>query len=247
METFFSLLQKNVLDRRRWDTREQLRIAIVTWIERTYHRRRGQAALGRLTPRIRSNHDHTGQAGRVAETVTYSCSRPVFGGGPYTALPDLHFGGAFHRVSCSCCTCPVTPPPGWSPRPCPPPSRRCRAGAASHGDLGSGRRDGRPRPNRHRRWDRHLICRPALTAATRQQREHQRPSAPRRPGRHRPLGTLRRLPRRGRRRTQQLTPQTLRLPQPDPSPQPAPVRPDRNQCCNPTLNSPSARPASCRP
>jgi transposase InsO family protein len=28
---------------RRWDTREQLRIAIVTWIERTYHRRRRQA------------------------------------------------------------------------------------------------------------------------------------------------------------------------------------------------------------
>ncbi len=50
MESFFSLLQKNVLDRRRWDTREQLRIAIVTWIERTYHRRRRQAALGRLTP-----------------------------------------------------------------------------------------------------------------------------------------------------------------------------------------------------
>lgn len=37
------------LDRRRWDTREQLRIAIVTWIERTYHRRR-QSGLGRLTP-----------------------------------------------------------------------------------------------------------------------------------------------------------------------------------------------------
>ena len=34
----------------RWDTREELRIAIVTWIERTYHRRRRQAALGRLTP-----------------------------------------------------------------------------------------------------------------------------------------------------------------------------------------------------
>jgi transposase InsO family protein len=50
MESFFSLLQKNVLDRRRWDTREQLRIAIVTWIERTYHRRRRQTALGRLTP-----------------------------------------------------------------------------------------------------------------------------------------------------------------------------------------------------
>ena len=50
MESFFSLLQKNVLDRRRWDTRDQLRIAIVTWIERTYHRRRRQAGLGRLTP-----------------------------------------------------------------------------------------------------------------------------------------------------------------------------------------------------
>jgi transposase InsO family protein len=41
MESFFALLQKNVLDRqRRWATREQLRIEIVTWIERTYHRRR---------------------------------------------------------------------------------------------------------------------------------------------------------------------------------------------------------------
>jgi putative transposase len=50
MESFFALLQKNVLDRRRWTTRDQLRIAIVTWIERTYHRRRRQARLGRLTP-----------------------------------------------------------------------------------------------------------------------------------------------------------------------------------------------------
>ena len=50
MESFFALLQKNVLDRHSWATREQLRIAIVTWIERTYHRRRRQAALGRLTP-----------------------------------------------------------------------------------------------------------------------------------------------------------------------------------------------------
>ena len=74
MESFFSLLQKNVLDRRRWDTREQLRIAIVTWIERTYHRRPRQVGLGRLTPiefeAIRSNHDHTGQPGRVTGTVT---------------------------------------------------------------------------------------------------------------------------------------------------------------------------------
>ncbi|MGC5617734.1 IS3 family transposase [Georgenia sp. Z1491] len=50
MESFFSLLQKNVLNRRRWATRAELRIAIVTWIERTYHRRRRQDRLGRLTP-----------------------------------------------------------------------------------------------------------------------------------------------------------------------------------------------------
>jgi transposase InsO family protein len=50
MESFFALLQRNVLDRRRWTTRDELRIAIVTWIERTYHRRRRQVALGRLTP-----------------------------------------------------------------------------------------------------------------------------------------------------------------------------------------------------
>jgi putative transposase len=48
MESFFALLQKNVLDRRSWNTRQELRIAIVTWIERTYHRRRRQDALGRL-------------------------------------------------------------------------------------------------------------------------------------------------------------------------------------------------------
>ena len=50
MESFFALLQKNVLDRRTWATRHELRIAIVTWIERTYHPRRRQDTLGRLTP-----------------------------------------------------------------------------------------------------------------------------------------------------------------------------------------------------
>ena len=50
MESFFALLQKNVLSRRTWATREELRLAIVTWIERTYHRRRRQRALGKLTP-----------------------------------------------------------------------------------------------------------------------------------------------------------------------------------------------------
>ena len=50
MESFFSLLQKNVLNRQTWTTRDELRLAIVTWIESTYRRRRRQAALGKLTP-----------------------------------------------------------------------------------------------------------------------------------------------------------------------------------------------------
>ena len=50
MESFFSLLQKNVLNRQTWTTRDELRLAIVTWIESTYHRRRRQEALGMLKP-----------------------------------------------------------------------------------------------------------------------------------------------------------------------------------------------------
>ena len=50
MESLFALLQKNVLDRHRWECRDQLRLAIITWIERTYHRCRRQRRLGKLTP-----------------------------------------------------------------------------------------------------------------------------------------------------------------------------------------------------
>ena len=49
MESFFSPLQKNVLNRQRWATRDQLRLAILTWIEKTYHRRQRQDRLGRRT------------------------------------------------------------------------------------------------------------------------------------------------------------------------------------------------------
>ncbi|PKY98020.1 IS3 family transposase, partial [Actinomyces urogenitalis] len=41
---------KNVLDRRSWSTREELRLAIVSWIEGKYHRKRRQRRLGKLTP-----------------------------------------------------------------------------------------------------------------------------------------------------------------------------------------------------
>jgi len=50
MESFYALLQTNVLDRRRWATRSELASQIVYWIEHTYNRRRRQRGLGKLTP-----------------------------------------------------------------------------------------------------------------------------------------------------------------------------------------------------
>jgi transposase InsO family protein len=50
MESFFSLLQKNVFNRRRWRTRDELISETIVWIEHTYNRRRRQRGLGKLTP-----------------------------------------------------------------------------------------------------------------------------------------------------------------------------------------------------
>ena len=50
MGSFLSLQQNNVLNYRNWPTRDELRVAIITWIDRTYHRRRRQRVLGELTP-----------------------------------------------------------------------------------------------------------------------------------------------------------------------------------------------------
>lgn len=50
MESFFALLQKCVLNQQTWETRAQLRARITHWIEKSYHRRRRQRALGKLTP-----------------------------------------------------------------------------------------------------------------------------------------------------------------------------------------------------
>lgn len=50
MESFFALLQKSVLDRCQWATRDELRAGLITWIERTYHRRRRHDRLSRLAP-----------------------------------------------------------------------------------------------------------------------------------------------------------------------------------------------------
>ena len=49
IESFFALLQNNVLDRCTWTTSEELHLAIVTWIERTYHRHSRKRGPGGLT------------------------------------------------------------------------------------------------------------------------------------------------------------------------------------------------------
>lgn len=50
MESFWALLQRNVLNQQQWRTRAELHYAIVFWIEHTYNRRRRQRGLGKLTP-----------------------------------------------------------------------------------------------------------------------------------------------------------------------------------------------------
>ena len=65
MESFWALLQKNVLDQHQWRTRQELYYAIVFWIEHTYNRRRRQRALGKLTPveyELAFAPDHQGHA-----------------------------------------------------------------------------------------------------------------------------------------------------------------------------------------
>lgn len=77
-ESFFSLLPKDVLDRRTWNTREELRIAIVTWSERAYHRRRLASCSQELTP-VEYELIMKPAATQAAypPTVTRSCSRPI--------------------------------------------------------------------------------------------------------------------------------------------------------------------------
>jgi len=81
MESWHPLLQKNVLNRRRWTTRDELHDAIVFWIERTYNRRSRRRALGKLTPveyelaftaqNAPFRHDHH------SPRVNRSCSSPL--------------------------------------------------------------------------------------------------------------------------------------------------------------------------
>ncbi len=50
MESFWSTVQRELLDRQRWATRADLGSAIFKWIEACYNPRRRHSALGYLSP-----------------------------------------------------------------------------------------------------------------------------------------------------------------------------------------------------
>jgi hypothetical protein len=68
-----------VLDRHRWVTRDELRLAIITWIEAIYHRRRRQRRLGRLTPIVYETLTRADQAAdHHTRRVNRGWGSPVF-------------------------------------------------------------------------------------------------------------------------------------------------------------------------
>lgn len=61
IESFFGTMQRELLDRQQWATRQQLANAIFEWIEAWYNPRRRHSALGSLSPIDYERH-HTGLA-----------------------------------------------------------------------------------------------------------------------------------------------------------------------------------------
>ena len=49
-ESFFSTLQRELLDERRWQSRRQLALAVFEWIEAWYNPRRRHSSIGGLSP-----------------------------------------------------------------------------------------------------------------------------------------------------------------------------------------------------
>jgi hypothetical protein len=92
MESFWSLLQTNVLNQRRRRTRQALRLAIVVWIERKYHRQRPQDSLGGLTPiEYEATITPTEATAAYTETDTDSCITPR----PESDVPESPSGAPF--------------------------------------------------------------------------------------------------------------------------------------------------------
>ncbi|WP_407075403.1 hypothetical protein [Parafrigoribacterium humi] len=77
MESFWSLLREKFLDQRTWPTRQELRLVIVVWTERKFHRQRPQAALGGLTTvEFEAKRAQAANLAARTATVTNPCTRP---------------------------------------------------------------------------------------------------------------------------------------------------------------------------
>ena len=66
MESFFSTLQRELLDTRRWTSRAELGSAIFEWIEAWYNPRRRHTALANLSP---VDYEHQLQARQALHTT----------------------------------------------------------------------------------------------------------------------------------------------------------------------------------
>lgn len=83
MEPFWPLLQKNALNQRTWPKQQDLRLSMVVWTERKYHRQRPQHALGGLTPvEFKAKLPPLEAIAAKTEHVTDSCIRPIYATDP---------------------------------------------------------------------------------------------------------------------------------------------------------------------
>jgi hypothetical protein len=96
MGSFFSLLQKNVLNRRSWTTHEEPRIAIVIWIERTYHVADAGRARTIDPHRIRDHHEHASHTGCVTTNCHLSVQQTLFDVAP-TGIDPVTFRFSVER------------------------------------------------------------------------------------------------------------------------------------------------------
>ena len=66
MESFWSTMQRELLDRRRWKTRAELASAIFEWIEAFYNPVRRHTSIGDLSPdRVRSTSHRRHHCGMI--------------------------------------------------------------------------------------------------------------------------------------------------------------------------------------
>ncbi|PZO70896.1 MAG: hypothetical protein DI634_01935 [Kocuria palustris] len=80
-------------------TREELRTAIITWIERTYRRRR-RARLGRLAPRVRAPHEPEPQPSGLDPAAPARSLVPSRRCAPRWFYPSERGEFSFRRLTC---------------------------------------------------------------------------------------------------------------------------------------------------